>query len=563
MPSSHSGSSHSSSSHSSGGFSSHSSGGFSSHSSGGFSSHSSSSHSSSWGSSGSFGGVFGSSRSSRSSSGPSRHSASSASGTVYRSHYVRSGSMRGTIIDRQRYNQPRGYVAREHNNLAPFPHYCVRHNYLYYPYGWTDEATGQEYKKGYYDENGQYYEDVAFLQDGKYKNVLCQCEYCDTITKIDWSEGGPLICPQCGGTLKILSALDEYTRDPLYEKNSRNADYVDYADRAAPASYGGSYDSGETFKGLIGVVILIVAFLVGFAALTLGQNRQSIVDEPYHYGDYDPGHPAEDGWVYLGNGSWAQYLPWDGDPDPWENDGQGGSADPAPWGQPLYLNEAGPGEYAVAKDADCSRTLYWDEDAESWYDPDSELWVWYNTEVDPPLWQYWYEPISGDYGDYGWMEYEDGLWFIEADEGEWIEVPDGYDTSALWYISSGPYGAEGELLEGSEPPIPGEPVWLFVREPGCYTPCIEDVAEKTLQWSWEEQSWYDEETGLWLWYNTDVYPSLWQYWYEPISGDYGDYGWMEYEDGVWYIEADEGEWIEVPDRYDTSELWYIDMSAVG
>ena len=245
MPSSHSGSSHSSSSHSS---SSHSSGGFSSHSS---SSHSSSSHSSwssgssSW-SSGSGSSSWGSSRSSNSgsrSSGPSRHSSSSRSAaTKYRSSYVRSGSMAGSIIPRTRYNQPRGYVAGNHYNINPIPHYCVHHNYYYYPFSWTDEASGREYKKGYYDEEGKYYENVVFRTNGTYKTVICKCEYCDTITKIDWTEGGPLICPQCGGTLTIVSALDEYTQDPNYEKVRTRADYVDYADREEDDS-GGDIDT--------------------------------------------------------------------------------------------------------------------------------------------------------------------------------------------------------------------------------------------------------------------------------------------------------------------------------
>ena len=69
---------------------------------------------------------------------------------------------------------------------------------------------------------------------------------------------------------------------------------------------------------------------------------------------------------------------------------------------------------------------------------------------------------------------------------------------------------------------------------------------------------YDEETECWIWWNTDVDPNVWQYWYEGISSDYGDYGWMEHDDTGWYIEASRGNWIELPSRYDTGNLWYIE-----
>ena len=82
-----------------------------------------------------------------------------------------------------------------------------------------------------------------------------------------------------------------------------------------------------------------------------------------------------------------------------------------------------------------------------------------------------------------------------------------------------------------------------------------------MRWSSGDDSYYDSASGLYLWYNTDLSPNLWQYWYEPISGDYGDYGWMEYENGVWYIEAEQAQWLPVPASYDTAPLWHIDPDA--
>ena len=53
-------------------------------------------------------------------------------------------------------------------------------------------------------------------------------------------------------------------------------------------------------------------------------------------------------------------------------------------------------------------------------------------------------------------------------------------------------------------------------------------------------------------------PAVWQYWYEGISSDFDESGWMEHDADGWYIEAYKGDWIALPTQYDTSGLWYID-----
>ena len=52
----------------------------------------------------------------------------------------------------------------------------------------------------------------------------------------------------------------------------------------------------------------------------------------------------------------------------------------------------------------------------------------------------------------------------------------------------------------------------------------------------------------------------WQYWYEGISSDFGDYGWMEWDkdEKEWYIEEYDGEWIILPEEYDRSRLWHVE-----
>ncbi len=75
----------------------------------------------------------------------------------------------------------------------------------------------------------------------------------------------------------------------------------------------------------------------------------------------------------------------------------------------------------------------------------------------------------------------------------------------------------------------------------------------------DDGDWYDSTTQCWFWFNTDTPPYQWQYWYEGISSDYGDYGWMEFDmdSQQWYIEVDDGDWELLPDTYDRSYLWHF------
>ena len=81
--------------------------------------------------------------------------------------------------------------------------------------------------------------------------------------------------------------------------------------------------------------------------------------------------------------------------------------------------------------------------------------------------------------------------------------------------------------------------------------------------SFDGKNYYDEESNMYFWFNTDVSPAQWQYWYEPISGQYGDYGWMEYDDSEqrWYIEASSGTWVKY--EGDTSAMWHFDNAFIG
>ena len=104
--------------------------------------------------------------------------------------------------------------------------------------------------------------------------------------------------------------------------------------------------------------------------------------------------------------------------------------------------------------------------------------------------------------------------------------------------------------------IYGNDIYLDQVEPRIFRICSEDDPyEKHLTWDYGAQAYYDRGSDCYLWYNTDVSPNLWQYWYEDIAGS-NYYGWMECEGEDWYIEVSDTEWEEY--EGDTSGLWHIE-----
>ncbi len=285
-------------------------------------------------------------------------------------------------------NQPAGYNAGR--NVSP-PRYVYgrRHEYIYYPVAWIDAGTGTRYEKGYYDESGNRYEDVAFQKNGNYENVLCHCPYCEQDTLINLSvkdvESRSLQCPNCGGAMEIRSALDD-----AVQNTAGTADRETYTDQPVQPRKRGR---GCLFSVVIVLIVMFVMSVIG----------ERLTDSP----SQEP----------------VQIV-----------SGQDGSAD-YNRRSTLYLVRTGDNSYRVTDSGDSAdKTMKWDSYQESFYDPETECWIWYNTELEEPVWQYWVEGISSDYGDYGWMEHDWDGWWIEAGYGDWIELPAKYDASRLWYI---------------------------------------------------------------------------------------------------------------------------------
>lgn len=275
------------------------------------------------------------------------------------------------------------------SGLRPSYLYGRRHDYVYYPESWIDQSTGTSYEKGYYDENGQYYDSVAFQKDGKYENVVCSCPYCgqNTVLNLTAEDAAAhnLQCPHCGGPMEIQSELDDYVR--------LGTDQTQFSD--PEDAYRQARKKKRRRRWLIALAILTALYLYG---RKLEKESQESA----------PVQPIQQ--IQLT------------EPDAVE------------FGSTIILEQAGPDSYSISSAKTGDKKLVWDAGADSYYDADTDCWLWYNTDVEPAVWQYWYEGISSDFDESGWMEHDADGWYIEAYKGDWIALPTQYDTSGLWYI---------------------------------------------------------------------------------------------------------------------------------
>ena len=295
-------------------------------------------------------------------------------------------TMKGFVVSRPLMNQPSGYSG------ATTKHYCRHHNYTHYSMSWDDPQSGKHYDAGYYDENGNYYSDIAFRRDNKYQNVVAVCPYCSNRVHLDWEKGMELKCQSCGAPMEIETALDEYTQDPAYTNNTMGK-YSDSSQKKPISS---------TTIAVIAVLIFIFSPLFSIGSAIIGLITTAIFES-----------------ASLSSSSSS-------------SDSYTSNIDI--YGTTLYLNYKGDSTYELLSSStdDYTKKLTWDYKSEGYYDAQTECWIWYNTEVVPNLWQYWYEGISSAYPDYGWMEYEPTGWYIEVSDGNWQKY-DG-DTSRLWHL---------------------------------------------------------------------------------------------------------------------------------
>ena len=350
-----------------------------------------------------------------SSSGPSRHSSSSHASAPAKPSYTPRPQSYASQPQRPVQSKPAFNPLLISNLTRPTHIYGRRHNYIYYPEIWRDPVSGREYQPGYYDDSGVRYESVAFENNGRYENVVCHCPYCDTKTvenlnAVD-ATSQILDCPNCGGQMEIVSELDDF----ISAKNEMDSseDSFGYELSSSSVYDRSSYNPEVETKNPAkkASCFLIVALILSLF-ITIGKYAINKIDE---FSFTPSTNTTQEVQVIDAPNvaSGIQIIP----------------------GQPVYLEEQLDGYHVVNDVLRADRILTWDAGYESWYDEVSGCWLWYNTDVYPNTWQYWFEGISSDYGDYGWMEHDDEGWWVEQFDGDWIQLPKSYDMEQLWFIS--------------------------------------------------------------------------------------------------------------------------------
>lgn len=350
--------------------------------------------------------------SSRSHSSSSR-SRSHHSSSSHSSSFLGMGSLfsrNTTPVYRNRTNQPKNY-----SGVTPKIYRCKYHDYVHYNEPWTDELTGVEYKAGYYDEDGNFYEDVVFSKQGVVSDsttAVCKCDYCGMEDSRPWPDREKP-CIHCGGTMHLVSQIDALVDD----ENDSSDSY----------SYDDSYSRGKS-SASSAIYLLIVGML--FFSLFSG-----IIDT-YHENQRE---------TYYSPSSFQSNSFDSKDYSDNYSDSYSNSYNIPTLGDYMFLKEEGKG-FVLTDEADYKdnfenggyKHLSLDSDG-NYYDASTDMYVWLNQDIDPPQFQYWLEGLSSEYGDYGWMEYDsiEECWYIETSNENWEKLDDAtYEEfqDRLWHI---------------------------------------------------------------------------------------------------------------------------------
>lgn len=326
-----------------------------------------------------------SSSSSRSSGGPSRHSSSSHyssssySGSSYSGSYRSSGSSSS-----RRYGQ--GYSSSSSASyFDQYPNLTRTRNNQ--PKGYTSKVEGYKTPKAYHCKNHDYLFYASPWTDpetGKRyeKGYYDEAGKCHKHLVIKQEENDILQfeCSYCGTQVKAKWKEGPLPKCPNCSAQLSSMD-MDVIERSVFDTFNYTpnpqeYREREVNKWLTIIFTVFIVFMVGIGAKALISS-------------------------YFDNVS--------------------------SMGQPMtmYVSEIG-------------RECKWLKEYESYFDPVSNCYFWYNDEVAPPEWQYWYEGISSEYGEYGWMAFDEAeqQWYIEIDDGKWVVLPEQFKPreKKLWHI---------------------------------------------------------------------------------------------------------------------------------
>ncbi len=120
-----------------------------------------------------------------------------------------------------------GATQRESEFFAKIPenvqgkvfYYCVKHDYVFMPEQFTDTGNVRR-RGGYYDETGQYYENLRIIDEDA--DGIITCEYCGKDIKLNENPDIliTLKCPHCDAGL-------EYLREEKIETVAKKVDMAE------------------------------------------------------------------------------------------------------------------------------------------------------------------------------------------------------------------------------------------------------------------------------------------------------------------------------------------------
>ena len=97
-------------------------------------------------------------------------------------------------------------------------------------------------------------------------------------------------------------------------------------------------------------------------------------------------------------------------------------------------NNTNTGHQSVYVEA-LERSVPWNYEYETYYDKNTDCYFFKNYDLEPPIWQYWFEGVSTPYDEYGWMEYDfdENCWYIQTNAETWEKYTGS--TDGLWHMN--------------------------------------------------------------------------------------------------------------------------------
>ena len=83
--------------------------------------------------------------------------------------------------------------------------------------------------------------------------------------------------------------------------------------------------------------------------------------------------------------------------------------------------------------------------------------------------------------------------------------------------------------------------------------------DRDVPWMGQINCYYDAQTRCRFYLNEESDPGFWMYRFDDIAAEYGDYGWMKWDDSenCWYIQTDSEVWEPLPEKYSRIPLWHM------